>query len=328
MNKISKIIFIGGNRYQEDGPLIFFAEECRRQNIEVILLTDKERVNYPTETMGKFKDALDKHNIIYRIVKDITIKVIKAHLTENTIIFSVNCRWIISKKIIDLVAGNIFNYHGSSLPDQRGAACHAWRLMQGKMDTHITIHKIKPEIDKGEIVIQKSIKTPKRLMNLKLTYKYIEKFEKAIFKKYLSLKKYPSIQQDEDSSYYWPRLNTPMHGLINWNWSANEIKLFCSAFDDPFKGASTFIGEYKAFFHGVEATDMKTYFHPFQAGLIYRIKDGYYYIATVEGGIKVKNIKIEDKKNKIIKSFKIKLGSRFITPIEDLQIALTSKNKY
>ena len=328
MKKISKIIFIGGNRYREDGPLIGFAKECQKQKIEVMLLVDKERINYPTETIGSFKTALKKHNIRYKIVKSIDKKTIKDHLKADTIAFSVNCRWIIRKDIIELMDNNVFNYHNSSLPDQRGAACHSWRLMQGKTNSHLTIHKINPGIDKGEIIIQKAIKFPKTCKNLMSTYKYTEKFEQILFKKFLTLKKYKVTQQNENNSFYWPRLDTPKHGLINWNWTANEIKLFCSAFDAPFKGASTFIDKYRAFFHDVELADMKTYFHPFQAGLVYRIKNGFYYIATTKGGIKIKEIRVEDKKNKIIKSFKIKLGHRFITPSEELSLALINKNKY
>ena len=195
-------------------------------------------------------------------------------------------------------------------------------------NTHLTIHKINPGIDKGEIIIQKAIKFPKACKNLMLTYKYTEKFEQALFKKFINLKKYNVTQQNENNSFYWPRLDTSTHGLINWRWTANEIKLFCSAFDAPFKGASTFIDKYRVFFHDVELTDMKTYFHPFQAGLVYRIKNGCYYVATTKGGIKIKEIKVEDKKNKTIKSFKIKLGHRFITPLEELSSALVNKNKY
>lgn len=68
---------------------------------------------------------------------------------------------------------------------------------------------------------------------------------------------------------------------------------------------------------------MNIYFHPFQAGLVYRIKDGSYYIATTKGGLKVKNIVLEDNK-----SFNIKLGDRFVTPINNLYEALTNESEY
>lgn len=323
---MKKIIFIGGNRYQEDGPLIYFANECKKKGIEVILFVDKERINYSTETMGKFKDALKKNDISYHSIKNIND--ITKYIDTNTMIFSVNCRWIIPKKIINLIPDNVFNYHNSSLPDQRGAACHSWRLMQNKVTTHLTIHRITTGIDKGEVVLQKLVKFPRKCINLKQTYKFMEKYEKIIFKKFLSLKKYSVIRQNENKSFYWPRLATDKHGLINWNWSAAEIKSFCSAFDYPFRGASTYIGKYRAFFHNVELTDMKTYFHPFQAGLVYRIKNGSYYIATTKGGIKVKEILLEDKRKKTINKYDIKLGERFVTPYEELYMALTNKSKY
>ena len=55
---IKKIIFIGGNRYNEDGPLLDFVDICNNQEIDVLLLSDRQRINYPTKSYGSFKNAL------------------------------------------------------------------------------------------------------------------------------------------------------------------------------------------------------------------------------------------------------------------------------
>ena len=86
-NKVSKIIFIGGNRYKEDGPFIGFAKQCQRNKIDVILLIDKVRLQYPTETMGSLKDALIKNNITYKVVSSITKKTILKQMTAETLLF-------------------------------------------------------------------------------------------------------------------------------------------------------------------------------------------------------------------------------------------------
>ena len=62
---IKKIIFIGGNRYAEDGPLLSFIEECKSLNIDYTVITDQIHLDYPTANYGKFKDALLKLQIPY-----------------------------------------------------------------------------------------------------------------------------------------------------------------------------------------------------------------------------------------------------------------------
>ena len=327
-NKVSKIIFIGGNRYKEDGPFIGFAKQCQRNKIDVILLIDKVRLQYPTETMGSLKDALIQNNITYKVVSSITKKTILKHMTADTLLFSVHCRWIIKEDVLRLFPKMIFNYHNLSLPEQRGAAGHSWRLMQGNNKSQLNIHEISIGVDKGNIVLKKDMKFPKSCINLTKCYKYMEKHEQKLFATFLSSSKDKILIQDEKKSFYWPRLDTLKHGLIDWNWSLKEIKLFCTAFDEPFKGASTFMNGHRVFLTDAKLVDSSIYFHPFQAGLVYRILNKFVYIATINGGIKVKVKSIENLKGKVIKNINIRLGDRFITPEKFLYLAKTEKCDY
>ena len=59
-------------------------------------------------------------------------------------------------------------------------------------------------------------------------------------------------------------------------------------------------------------------FHPFQAGLIYRIHSSGVYIAARKGGILVKDLKVD-------KGSKPRVGLRFVTPPEILFSALVTK---
>ncbi len=320
--KISKIIFIGGNRFNEDGPFLSFASECHKQSIDFILLVDPQRVNYPTKSMGIFKDALIKNNINFEIIDGIKESIINKHLSKNTIIFSVHCRWIIPKKIIQKMPNKVFNYHNLSLPKQRGAAGHSWRLMQGIAESELNIHYVTPDLDKGNIILRKKIKFPKSSTNLEKCYNYISKHEQILFKNFLSEKSWLNIKQQELESFYWPRLDTAKNGYIDWNWSARDIMHFCNAFDKPFDGASTYINNKRVFVTNAETADNNATFHPYQSGLIYRIYEDYLYVATIKGGLKFKLNK--NKSNDI----KIKLGDRFITPLDKLYSAKIDKSKY
>ena len=321
-HKISKIIFIGGNRYNEDGPLIGFALECLKQNINCILLVDPHRINYPTKTMGTFKDALEANKIKYQVIDSITEDIIDKYKSNDTIIFSAHCRWIIPKNIIEKMSNKIYNYHNLSLPSQRGAAGHSWRLMQGIKESELNIHYVTPAIDKGNIVLKKNIKFPKSCNSLEKSYAYIEKHEQMLFQDFLSKKSKLNKKQKDSKSFYWPRLDSSKNGYIDWTWSAKHIMQFCSAFDKPFDGASTFINSIRVFINNARVTDNSTYFHPYQAGLIYRIDGDDLFVATVKGGLKIKINKTKSH------DVKIKLGDRFITPLDILYSAKIEKNSY
>lgn len=55
---ISKVVFIGANRYGEDSPLLDFVDVCRNKCIDELVLTDHARTVYPTKTLGPFEQAL------------------------------------------------------------------------------------------------------------------------------------------------------------------------------------------------------------------------------------------------------------------------------
>ena len=44
-----------------------------------------------------------------------------------------------------------------------------------------------------------------------------------------------------------PKLDTRIHGFINWSWNAKDIATFAKVFDHPFIGASTFMKEKNLF---------------------------------------------------------------------------------
>ena len=54
-------------------------------------------------------------------------------------------------------------------------------------------------------------------------------------------------KQSKTHSTYWPRLDTEIHGWINWSWSGNDIVNFIKAFGDPYVGAHTLLNNEKIY---------------------------------------------------------------------------------
>lgn len=320
ITKIKKIIFIGGNRYGENGPLLEFIEECKKNNIDVILFTDQEHLSYATKDMGTFKNAIIKLKIPFEVKESINYESIKQHFDKkNTIIISVNSHIIFKKELIEKVSNNIFNYHNASIPEQKGAACHSWRLMQGIRNCNLTFHKVIEKIDEGKILLEKKIDFPLEAKNLEKSYQFLSNYEKSFFNDFLLLIKTNNKiksekKQTKKKEFYWPRLNTEIHGWINWDWNILDIIKFCNAFDSPFNGAATLFDDKEVRFKGVSIDDKDIKFHPFQYGLIYRKDNSHFWVACNGGGLKVPYLKLSKIKN-------IRLGKRFITPQSKLDNA-------
>lgn len=53
--------------------------------------------------------------------------------------------------------GRMLNIHPSLLPDYKGLNTHARALADGKKETGCTVHYVVPEMDAGEIIVQKRV---------------------------------------------------------------------------------------------------------------------------------------------------------------------------
>lgn len=322
MKFYSKIVFLGGNRYKENGPLCNWAKLALDKGYDVEVLTDQIHLDYPTNTYNSFQEQLDINKICYRLINNPNEELLK-YEDPNYLILNVHCNDIFNKKIIEKFNGRLFNYHSASLPEQKGAGCHSWRLMQNISQSRLTWHLISEKIDEGEIVLEKNIKFPSYCSTPEKVYEHMKCYENKFFSDFLEiisseeLNKF--IKKDCRKSFYWPSLKTDIHGFINWDWEVNDIQRFCAAFDEPFKGAQSFINNKKVWLKDTEIDDLGVNFHPFQFGLIYRkYKDQKIWVASKGGGLVINKFISDDMSI-------FRLGKRLDTPQEYLQSAKRSK---
>ena len=208
--------------------------------------------------------------------------------------------------------------HSGLLPYQRGAAVQTWQIMSRIKKSAVTIHEVTTEIDKGNIIFENKINC-NNIVNEKDFNEIASKQEKHLlynfFKMIYKNKKIIGKKQKSAYSIYMPRLNTPTHSYINWNWDAKDIVSFINAFSDPFQGARTFLNKKLFIIKKAKIQKEKQYFHPFQYGIIYRIDKKFIYVAAKRCGVKIEKNYI--KNNNLI-------GKRFYTPIKYLESALQS----
>ncbi len=93
-------------------------------------------------------------------------------------------RHMIRKNVIDIFGPNIINMHISLLPYNRGADPNLWSFLDGT-PAGVTIHRVDPGLDTGDIVAQRRVKFhPYDYKNLTLssTYNTLQNEIQKLFK--------------------------------------------------------------------------------------------------------------------------------------------------
>ncbi|KPK96509.1 MAG: formyl transferase [Omnitrophica WOR_2 bacterium SM23_72] len=73
------------------------------------------------------------------------------------VIVSIAAPQIFKKRLIDLPSWGCINIHHAKLPDYRGMMPNFWQMYHSEQNAGITVHRINPKIDEGEIILQKEV---------------------------------------------------------------------------------------------------------------------------------------------------------------------------
>ncbi|KMW74361.1 UDP-4-amino-4-deoxy-L-arabinose formyltransferase [Photorhabdus luminescens subsp. luminescens] len=162
------------------------------------------------------------------------------------VIFSFYYRDMLSEDILSLASTGAFNLHGSLLPKYRGRAPINWAILNGEVETGVTLHKMVLKPDAGDIIAQHKVAIAETDTALTLHGKIREAAEELLDQILPQIKAgiYPAIPQDENQATYFGR-RTAADGEIDWRKSATEINNLVRAVTEPYPGAFTFLGERK-----------------------------------------------------------------------------------
>jgi methionyl-tRNA formyltransferase len=190
--------------------------------------------------------------------------------------FSISCRNIIKRPLIDFFQGAIFNLHDSYLPDERGGALNSWRILNNVTEVGDTIHYLTEGIDSGPVVLRSKMSVGKT-HPLPIDY-LVTSSENCnnLIREFLDLLEgvtqatdIDAVEQDHDLSDYFPRLFTEHNGLIDWDWNTRAVERFIRAFSTPYPGAHSYYRGQKLHILEAIAEDPKRQsYHPFCNGRI------------------------------------------------------------
>ncbi len=151
---------------------------------------------------------------------------------------------ILPKELLDLPKYGCVNIHGSLLPRYRGAAPIQRAILEGEMETGVTLMYMQAGFDTGDIIAAESTPVAKKTagqlhnelaaMGADILSLYLPKIKEGIA---------PRIKQDESLAVYAPMISKE-DGLLDFNRGSGYIERFIRAMN-PWPGAYAYYNDKK-----------------------------------------------------------------------------------
>lgn len=165
------------------------------------------------------------------------------------ILFSFYYRSMVGKNILEIPTNGCFNLHGSLLPKYRGRCPVNWVLVNGEKETGVTLHRMTPRPDDGDIIRQQSIAIAPSDTALSLHRKLATAAQQVLgeaLPALLSGNFSGTAQDHAAASYFGGR--KPADGEIDWHESSANIYNLVRAVTRPYPGAFSYLGDRKLLF--------------------------------------------------------------------------------
>ncbi|MDP2586438.1 MAG: formyltransferase family protein [Candidatus Komeilibacteria bacterium] len=324
--KIDSYILFGGGQVLADVSL-----KLKKMAQPVVVFSDDRHLAETGYADGlTLENFLKQQGIEYynsaNIGKD---KNVDKFITASVLGISFGAAWIFKQEFIDKFNGRLINFHPTNLPKNRGGGGFSWMILNSENQGRNLLHFIDAGIDTGDIIKQKNYALTDDLRLPKDYYVYSERLHSLFFDEFLAEvaanNDFTLLKQDEKVSSYYPRISTLKNGLINWSMTGQQIALFISAFDDPYPGASTFLGDKKVILKDCQLLPAEENYHPFTSGLVIRKDATGLFVASTGRLLLIK--RVMDENNQEITN-QIQLGERFYTPSTELDKAMSFRAIY
>jgi methionyl-tRNA formyltransferase len=198
--------------------------------------------------------------------------------------------WIFSAEVRQAFGLGMLNFNGIPIPRYLGGAHYSWQILNGDRTGGCIVQEITETLDRGDILraeyfdLPESVKVPRDyfIANFERGRSFIERLAADM----LGGVAFPSRPMSELDAerLYFPRLLTTDNAFIDWSWDAEAIMRFCNAFDAPYAGAGTYLGDRLVRLREVSRAEGRDDFHPFTAGLVVRRHNDAAYVAA-QGGL-------------------------------------------
>ncbi len=176
---------------------------------------------------------------------------------EPDILFSFYYRSLLSEELLAIPKLGGYNLHGSLLPKYRGRCPVNWVLVNGEKETGVTLHRMTPRPDDGDIIGCRRVAIDAEETALSLHRKIAAAGKELLAELVPKLADGTAVatpQDESEASYYGGR--TPADGEIEWSRPAAEVGNLVRAVTRPWPGAFSWLGDRRIFFWRVKAVDL------------------------------------------------------------------------
>jgi len=149
---------------------------------------------------------------------------------------------IYRRPLLEVAPRGSLNLHFAPLPRYRGSYPGAWAIINGETRHGVTLHRMAPGVDNGDVVAQQMVDVTEHDTGATL----YQRCEQAGLE--LLRRTWPTLQngpitgqpQDETQALYYDR-NYPLGGVVNFGWTARHVVDYIRAMTfPPFPNPFTF----------------------------------------------------------------------------------------
>lgn len=313
--KITKILILGGDSITlEILPLL-------KKSFNYLLLCSKRNLDSKINEK-RLEDHLIKMKANYKKVNNLdkSIDFNKDYNSKKSLYLCMSSPWIIKKNDFKKIKSLILNSHSTRLPQYRGGATFSWLVMNKVRFGFNNLYIIDKNIDTGKIIFFEEFLYPN---NLKTPDDYFQIYKKKqmefLNKKLLNFRKKKNTlvptKQLEYLSSYFPRLNSNIHGWVDWSLDYNDLYAFINSFGNPHEGCSTYYKSQKVLIKDASPNHEDAKFNSYKNGIIFRKGPNWVCVAANNGSIIIE--KVIYKKQNII--HKLRVGDRLFTPLNKIE---------
>ena len=316
-NSIERIILFGGSDTLAECAEIIFK---KRLNLNLIVISSQRHLNEKLAIFsGTLRSFLAKRKVQTYITNDINRFNLDHYVNERTLGLAFGASWMFDEKTVKSFRNNhLIDFMVIDLPKYRGGAHYSWMILHGNRNLSLNFQVIlggKKSFQRGQIIKSKSYKIPVTAVIPKDYFNFVLDKEKEFMSEFFDQtngnSSFKLVSINESDSTYYPFLSTKDQGYIDWSWTAEQVDLFIKAFDDPYLGASSFIGKSRFFLKSSRMFEKGTRFHQFGAGIVIRKDNDGIFVCANGGLLNIKEVYDVNGKNVIEQ---IEIGERFFTP--------------
>lgn len=218
-----KIYFIGTGHVGR-ACLTILANYCNQDEL-CCLSVDKEDVSI-------MKITSERLGIRFFKFDKTTLHEFLLGLREKILIISAHNKYIFTKDVVEKINITIINFHNAYLPEYRGRNAPTWEIFNQEKYGGATWHLVEPEIDTGDIIVQRKVPINANDTALDLLIRSA-KAGIALFEENVAmfLSGDYVLRQSELPGKLYMSNQLPNDGWLDVNWSMAKAYAFLRAMD-------------------------------------------------------------------------------------------------